>query len=95
MMSPGWAWLGPSDVLRSEEAVISGEQRIEDARRALSGWLFVQNEQKFPQGFIEAVKAKTAADFDISNEMDIGSNSMSLYDVRIMDLRLMRIACRL
>ena len=84
MMSPGWAWLGPSDVLRSEEAVISGEQRIEDARRALNGWLFLQNEQEFPEGFVEAVKARTLTDFGITNDLGISPYSMNLYDVRMI-----------
>ena len=84
MMSPGWAWLGPEDVLHSEEAVISGEQRVEDAQRALNGWLFVQNEQEFPEGFVEAVKARTFQDFGISSDMGISPYSMNLYDVRML-----------
>ena len=83
MISAGWAWLGPSDVLRSEEAVLSGKQRLEDARQALTGWLFFQGNREFQEGFVEAVKARTAADFGITNELGVDPSSMNLYDVRM------------
>ena len=36
MISSGWAWIGSSDVLGSEEAKIPGNQRLSDAKRAFS-----------------------------------------------------------
>ena len=68
---------------RAEEAVIPGNQRLEDAKHAFSGWLFFQIDRELDGGFVELVKARTAADFGITNELDISPYSLNLYDVRL------------
>ena len=35
-MTADWVWIGPSDVLGSEEAEIPGNLQVEDAKNALS-----------------------------------------------------------
>ena len=76
-----WAWIGPTDVLRADEAVVPGNQRRADARQALSGFLYLDRSRHFEDGFVESVKQRTAADFGIETEGDIPSFAMNLYDV--------------
>ena len=84
MIRAGFAWLGTADMIRAEEAVILGSHRLDDAKQALSGWLYLHDDQEFPPGFVEAVKARTAADFGTTNELDISPYAMLLYDVRMI-----------
>ena len=82
MISVGWAWIGPTDVLNAEEAMIPGNQRVQDAQRALSGWLYFQDNLQLETGFVEKVKLQTLADFGVANELDIlHPTSSNLYDV--------------
>ena len=82
MISQGWAWIGPSDVLHSEQANIPGELRVHDAKQALNGWLYFQEELQFEAAFVESVKDRTAADFGIQNDGNsIAPSSLKLYDV--------------
>ena len=80
-MTSGWVWVGSTDVIGSEDAVIPAPQRLTDAKQALSGWLYFQNDQEFEQGFVESVKERTAADFGIQNNFDVSTYAMNLYDV--------------
>ena len=92
MISMGWAWIGPTDILNAEEAKIPGKdtwqrypQRVDDAKRALSGWLYFQDDRHFESGFVESVKAQTLADFGIdasqSDASTLHPTSTNLYDV--------------
>ena len=87
MISTGWAWIATNDVVAAEEATlpdfftVRGDQRVYDAKIALSGWIYFQDEKKFESGFVEAVKSRTAADFGLTNENDISSYAMNLHDV--------------
>ena len=87
MISTGWAWIATQDIVGAEEAKITdsvtntGDQRVYDAKMALSGWIYLQAEQQFEPGFVEAVKARTAADFGMTNKNSISSYAMNLHDV--------------
>ena len=82
MMTSDWAWIGPLDIVRAEVHVIpGGDSRLQDAKQALSGWLYIADDRQFPEGFVDAVKASTAADFDITNKGDISPYALNLYDV--------------
>ena len=82
MMTSDWAWIGPLDIIRAEEQMIpGGDLRLQDAKQALSGWLYIADDRQFPEGFVDAVKASTAADFDITNKGDISPYALNLYDV--------------
>lgn len=86
MISTGWAWLGPSDVFRAEDAKVPGKQRIGDAKRALSGWLYFGDNRTFEKGFVEQVKARAIADFGVKGDfgqLDAPFYSLNLYDVRM------------
>ena len=70
----------------AEEATISTpNQRLEDAKRALSGWLYTAHTASEPTHlttFHDAVKARTAADFGVANKKGISlSYAANLYDV--------------
>ena len=59
MMTSDWAWIGPLDVIRAEEHVIpGGDLRLQDAKQALSGWLYIQDDGPFPEGFVEESKLR-------------------------------------
>ena len=78
----GWAWIGTSDVVQAEEAVVSGNQRVADAKQGLAGWIYFQNFRSCKPAFAESVNARTALDFGIRNEMDsVHPTSTNLYDV--------------
>ena len=87
MISTGWAWIASNDVMEAEEATmpdsvtIGGDQRVYDAKMALSGWIYFEYDKQFEPGFVEAVKARTAADFGMTNENDISSYAVNLHDV--------------
>ena len=87
MISTGWAWIATNDVFAAEEATIpdsvtiGGDQRVYETKMALSGWIYLEDEQQFKPEFVEAVKARTAADFGMTNENNISSYAMNLHDV--------------
>ena len=85
MMTSGWVWIGSLDVFRAEQQIIpGGDLRLQDAKQAFSGWLYLQDNRQFPEGFVDAVKASTAADFDITNDRNISPYALNLYDVAEM-----------
>ena len=87
LISTGWAWIATNDIVAAEEATIpdsvtvGGDQGVYAAKMALSGWIYFEDEQRFEPGFVEAVRARTAADFGMTNENNISSLAMNLHDV--------------
>ena len=87
MISTGWAWIATNDVVNADEAkmpdsfTVGGDQRLYDAKKALNGWIYLEDEQQFEPRFVEAVKARTFADFGMMTEHNISSYAMNLHDV--------------
>jgi len=69
LMAKGWAWIGPGDILAAEAAKLDNSQkgqRIEDAKRAFSGWLYFVPDAPVSLEFSKEVLNRSASDFNVS-----------------------------
>ena len=68
--------------MHAEVSKIDGtDQRIGEAREALSGWLYLQDHVQLDQTFVQAVNKQTQADFGVINPGNIMHKSAAtLYD---------------
>ena len=82
--------VGTDDILKAERANIDGtEQRVDEARESLSGWLYVSDYASLDPAFVLAVKESSESDFGVFSAPGTAMHTSAamLYDAVILFAR--------